>query len=240
MIPTLHSQQQSGCWTRLIILLITTQHTASSNGPQPPSHPRLSFTLLQPRSCHFPPPASPPAAAGPGPGVWGCAEPPGCGPRPPPASLRPICSAPSTTSQTSRTAVPNWRRAPRFASPGNRPWMPAQPTVQSQRRWRHFHSFSPVFWNQNVATAAAAAATAAWAAAAVLDHRRCVQEHHDSERGFSKPRPLACAAFMAVGNTIDQRCNCGSTFLKYSFSEKQLCPIAKHHFMRAWLDLSEN
>ena len=55
MIPTLHSQQQSGCWTRLIILLITTQHTASSNGPQPPSHPRLSFTLLQPRSCHFPP-----------------------------------------------------------------------------------------------------------------------------------------------------------------------------------------
>ena len=54
-IPTLHSQQQCGCWTRLIILLITTQQTASSNGPRLKSYPRLSFILLQPRSCHFPP-----------------------------------------------------------------------------------------------------------------------------------------------------------------------------------------
>lgn len=92
---------------------MTTQQTASANGPLLASSPSSPLS-------------SPPPAAGQGPGGWSCAGPPGCGLRPPLASRRPKCSAPSTKSQTSRAAGPAWRYAPRLASPGNRPWMPAE------------------------------------------------------------------------------------------------------------------
>lgn len=94
---------------------MTTQQTASANGPLLASSPSSSS-----------PSSSPPPAAGQGPGGWSCAGPPGCGLQPPLASRRPKCSAPSTKSQTSRAAGPAWRYAPRLASPGNRPWMPAE------------------------------------------------------------------------------------------------------------------
>lgn len=96
---------------RHTVILVTPQQTAWSAPTSGASPPGLLLHVL-------PLPGSPPAAAGPGPGVWSCAAPPDCGPPPPPAGRRPKCCEPATTSQTSRAAVPGWRGAPRFVSPG--------------------------------------------------------------------------------------------------------------------------
>lgn len=115
---------KAGIWKHIGYFSVH-QSTKIHTPGQPQIH--LShFSTHQPSlfaSSPHPPFLSPPAAVGPGPGEWSCAGPPDWGPRPPPASHRPKCSAPSTTTQTFRPAGPAWRDAPRLRSPGNRPWM---------------------------------------------------------------------------------------------------------------------